>query len=592
VRKWLIVLGIAVLVVVAAVAVVVINLNSFLNEKENRDWVAGQAESALGRSVSFGKVGISLRGGLGVRVADLRIGDDPAFSKEPFVSAGVIDLQVAILPALFGNIEVGHVVLRSPSITVIQTAKGLSTDSLGGGGKPAKAAPEAGQEPSKGGGLPAFVVAKIDISDGSLRFIDKTSTPPAVSAVEKLDFQASNVSLTGPIDFELKAAVLGASRQNVRITGQVVDLENPKANFKLTSDELTLAPGAGGAPPDTLRDLEVDGRLSLPKAGPHVQATVHSPRGTLAAADYGDLSIDFELQNRVATIRKLSASAFDGQLDVTGRYDMRNAARPSFEVRPTISSMRIEKIVASRSPASSRFVEGQLGANLDLAGEGAQWEQIKQSLRGKGSVQLVDGVLKDVNLAESALKGITGVPGLSGLLPPGLREKYPDVFGAGDTAFENMDAKILISDGWVNFSDFRLAARDYVVAGQGRYSLDNRLDMTTVMSFSQPLSDSLVKAAAPMKYLRSAEGRVEFPVRLIGAAPAIKAVPDVGYIAKSASREAVGNLLEDVLGGKKKKPAAEGAAGEPAAEGSPSQPSAEGAATDLLKKGLGDLLKK
>ena len=123
------------------------------------------------------------------------------------------------------------------------------------------------------------------------------------------------------------------------------------------------------------------------------------------------------------------------------------------------------------------------------------------------------------------------------------------------------------------------------------YSLDNRLDMTTVMSFSQPLSDSLVKAAAPMKYLRSAEGRVEFPVRLIGAAPDIKAVPDVGYIAKSASREAVGNLLEGVLGGKKK-PAAEGAAGEPAAEGAPREPSPEGAAADLLKKGLGDLLKK
>jgi len=589
VRKWIIILGVAVLVVVGALAVVVANLNSYLNEKENRDWVAGQAESALGRSVSFGKVGVSLLGGLGVRVADLRIGDDPAFSKEPFVSADVIDLQVAILPALFGDIEVDHVVLRSPSITVIQTARGLSTDSLGGGGKPAEPAPEA----AKAGGLPAFVVAKVDISDGSLRFVDKSTTPAAESAIEKLDFRASNVSMKGPIDFDLEAAVLGASHQNVRIAGQVVDLENPKANFKLTSKELTLAPGSQGAPPDALRDLELEGRLSLPKAGPHVQATVRSPSGTLAGGDYSDLAVDFEFQNRVATIQKLSASAFDGEVDVTGRYDMRNAARPSFEVHPKLSSMRIEKIIASRSPGSSRSLEGKLGADLDVAGEGAEWEQIKRSLRGNGSVQLVDGVLKDVNLAESALKGITGVPGLSGLLPPGLREKYPDVFGAGDTTFENMDAKIHISDGWVHFSDFRLAARDYAVTGQGRYSLDNRLDMTTVMTFSQPLSDSLVNAAAPMKYLRSPEGKVEFPVKLIGAAPDIKAVPDVGYIAKAASREAVGKLLEDVLGGKKKKePTADDAARGTSAEDTTRAPSAEDAASDLLKKGLGDLLGK
>jgi len=175
------------------------------------------------------------------------------------------------------------------------------------------------------------------------------------------------------------------------------------------------------------------------------------------------------------------------------------------------------------------------------------------------------------------------LPGLSGLLPPSLRNEFPQVFGAGDTVFENMDAKIDISDGWAHFRDFRLAARDYTVSGHGRYSLDNRLNMTTVMTFSQPLSDALVRAAAPMKYLRSAEGRVEFPVKLVGAAPDIKAIPDVSYIAKGASREAVGKLLEDVLGGKKE---------EPAADGDTRERSAEDEAVDLLKRGLGDLLGK
>jgi uncharacterized protein involved in outer membrane biogenesis len=584
-RKWIIVVGIAILVVAGGVALVVANITSYLND--NRDWVAGQVESALGRSVSFGEVGVSLLGGLGIRVADLRIGDDPAFSKGPFVSVAAIDLGVAIVPALFGDIEVGHVVLRSPAITVIQTARGLSTDSLGGGGTPAKSAEPAkpAEEAAEEDGLPAFVVASVDVKDGTLRFINKTATPAAETAIEKLDFRASNVSLTGPIGFEVDAAVLGASRQNVRIAVQVADLEDPKVDFTLTSDELELAPGEG----DTLRDLELKGRLLLPKAGPHVRATVRSPRGTIAGGTYADLAVDFKMQNQIATIEKLSASAFEGEFTVTGSYDMRSAKRPSFDVHPKFSAMRIEKIVASRSPAMSGSIEGELGGNLDLVGAGAEWDQIKQNLRGKGGVQLVDGVLKDVNLADTALEGITGVPGLSGLLPPELRRKYPDVFGVGDTVFENMDAKIDIYDGWAHFRDFRLAARDYAITGQGRYSLDNRLDLTTVVSFSQPLSDSLVKAAEPMRYLRSAEGRVEFPVKLIGAVPDIKAVPDIAYIAKTASVKAVGKLLEGVLGGSKEEAGAEAEAG---ADASAKEPAEEDAAAGLLKKGLGDLLGK
>jgi hypothetical protein len=196
------------------------------------------------------------------------------------------------------------------------------------------------------------------------------------------------------------------------------------------------------------------------------------------------------------------------------------------------------------------------------------------------------------------LKGLTGIPGLSVALPPSLREKYPQVFGAGDTVFENMDAKIDIRDGWANFRDFRLAARDYSLGGQGRYSLDNQLDMSTVMTMSQALSDDLVAAAEPMRYLRNPEGRVEFPVKLVGPVPDIKPVPDVGYVAKLASRQAVGKLLERAIGGSKQETAtgagevAEGAAEDPPTAEDAAKGVATDAAADLLNKGLGGLFGK
>ena len=570
-RRLLVILGIVVAAVVGALAIAVFNLDSYINE--NRDWISEQAQSALGREVSFGEVSISLADGLAVRVADLRVGDDPAFSKQHFVTADAIDVQVAILPALLGEIEVGRAVLRSPSITVIQTSRGLNTDSLGGGGK--------AESPGAAPGSPApFVIGVVDISNGTLRFIDRTVDPPVERAIERLDFRATDVSLTGPIVFEIDAALLGAQRQNVHIAGEVADLSNPQASFVLTSDALELAPADAGAPPGVIRNLELNGHLSLPKSGPHVKATVRSSGGSFAGAEYQNLAVDLELRGQRAVLEKLSLEAFGGNLEASGTYDMRDPKRPRFDLHSTLADMNLRAVVASRSSNAARLVEGTLGGVLDLNGAGSVWDEIKRTLTGTGALELADGMLKDVNLAESALRGVTGVAGLSGLLPPTLRAKYPQVFGVGDTVFETAVAKLSVRDGWAYFRDFQLAARDYALGGDGRYSLDNRLELATVLTFSAALSEDLVDAAKPMKYLRGADGRVQLPVKLVGPLPSVQPVPDLSYVAQVASRQAVGALLEKAL----KDSYVEPESGEPSG-----QPTAEDAARDLIEKGLGDL---
>ena len=64
-RKVLI-LGAVLLVLIGGLFVAASNLNRYL--EDNREWLAQQASSALGRPVTFDKIGVSLRGGLGARV--------------------------------------------------------------------------------------------------------------------------------------------------------------------------------------------------------------------------------------------------------------------------------------------------------------------------------------------------------------------------------------------------------------------------------------------------------------------------------------------------------------------------------------------
>jgi AsmA protein len=580
-RRWGILLGAVVLVSVAAVVVAALNLNRFLNQ--NRELIAKQAQRAIGREVRFGEVGVSFAGGLGVRVEDLHVGDDPAFSKEDFVTAEAVDVGVKILPALFGRIELGRVVLRSPSITVIQTSQGLSIDSLGG----AKQEPAQEKSPP-----PALLVSLVDVRDGTLRFVDQTAKPPAELRVAQLDFSASDVSLTDPVRFELSAALLGAEKPNLSASGTlgplqsdspradlvlrvdplVVDealrlrqvakalppelsasgpvrleveaegtlaklrfeaaldargaavkygesfdkargvpldlslrgektgndlvletlearidetqlrgratvknLDDPVVDFALNSEAVQLASfGAGdpkASPPDAVRDLELEGNLSLPRAGPKAKATLRSAKGTLSGAPYQNLAIDLRLANQRVDIEKLSLDAFEGALSVSGFYDMKNAQRPSFDLSTQLADMRVEKIVESQAPGAARSITGKLAAKLDLRGAGAAWEQIKRGLTGDGNLRIAEGVIRDFNPAGPSMRAIMALPTFSSTALRRVLDDHPQVFGVGDTPFEIMEGKLEIRDGWVHARDFVLAARDYSLSGNGRYSL-------------------------------------------------------------------------------------------------------------------------
>ncbi|MBW2275808.1 MAG: DUF748 domain-containing protein [Deltaproteobacteria bacterium] len=234
-RRFL--LGLVVLFAVLAGAAVfaAMNLDAYVNR--NREVVAKRVEAALGREVEFGEVGISFAGGLGVHVADLRVGDDPAFSQDDFVHAAALDVRVALLPALFGRIEVVRVVLRSPRVQLIQTKDGLSIDSLGGGGRAGGVSGRAPEESAAGGGT-AFLVSLLNVEDGELRFEDRTAKPPVELRVTRLDAEATELSMTEPVDFTVRAAVLGSEAQNFRASVRVgpVDAKAPRAEVELRLD--------------------------------------------------------------------------------------------------------------------------------------------------------------------------------------------------------------------------------------------------------------------------------------------------------------------------------------------------------------------
>jgi len=704
-RKLWIVLGVLLGLPVVVIAIAAFNLNSFL--EQNRGLVEDRAEAALGRDVKIGAIRVGFADGLSIRVEDVGIGDDPAFSTQDFLSTQAVDVGIRIWPALQGKIEVSQISLRSPTIRVIQRADGLSIDSLGGGEKESA-------ESEAPGTSPAFLVSLLQIEDGRLIYIDESARPPATFEIGELDVESSDLSLERPIVFELSAVLLGASGSNLTGSGSVgplsdaspaldarfeisplplaplvalpalasslpeglflagdgdievrlsgttaeldfdldVDLESadlrfgesfrsPKgtplrlqaegqrsgdtirfraldltladtrlagkgsvqtgaetrADLRFTSPAIHLAALGAGDPaasqPEVLRAATLDTKLFLPKAGPDLTASFRSSDGVVRDAPYTNLALDARFAKDRLTIDDLSLNAFDGKLSANGSYDMKNAERPSFQLKSRLEGMKLATILASQAPSVANLISGRLEAGVALDGFGSAWEQIRQNLSGTGEVQVEDGVIRDFNPAGSTMQALLGLPFLAGSKLRALFDAYPKLFGVEDTPFDILGGHFTIRDGWVETKDLALDAGEYSLSGTGRYALDNRVDFKTVFAFSDPLSQELLAAEPKLRFLRGPTGKVSVPVAIKGAPPRISALPDVEAIARSGGGEAIVDLLGKALGAKKPQATGTESPGAPASEPAPNAapaPRVEDVGAELLGRGLGKIL--
>ena len=90
-RKWLIAGAILLILIIVGV-VGLLNINALI--ARNKDYLIGQAEGALGRKVSVDKVEATLFSGIGARLTNFTMADDPAYANGDFVRAK--DLQVIV----------------------------------------------------------------------------------------------------------------------------------------------------------------------------------------------------------------------------------------------------------------------------------------------------------------------------------------------------------------------------------------------------------------------------------------------------------------------------------------------------------------
>ena len=111
--RTLLIIGAVLLIAVGLLAFALINLNNLI--ASNKDRILHRVEQALGREVEVQEIGVTVWGGIGARLTQFRIADDPAFSADAFVRADDLQVNVALWPLLSQEIQVSRLILHSPA---------------------------------------------------------------------------------------------------------------------------------------------------------------------------------------------------------------------------------------------------------------------------------------------------------------------------------------------------------------------------------------------------------------------------------------------------------------------------------------------
>ena len=334
-RRWLIAATVAVVLLGGALAVAVANLGRFLDAQRER--LVRTVRSEIGRTVQFGDVGVALLGGLGVRVADVRVPDDPSWSDGDVLRAAEVRVAIRLLPALLGRIELGKITVREPVLTVIRDQRGLNLDTLG----PEEHRERTPEERKENRSRVPLVLALLQVRDGEVRYSDRRAVEPRELTLRHVDVSASDASLTRPIAVRASAALLDADSQNLGLEGSVGPLGDPPDpdvvpfDLKVTASPVDVPALRRVA---TVLDITVPAQLSADGAlalrgrargtadqlalEADVDATHASVRWGTDFAKQGDLLLRAEgsgtREGDVFVLRRAALQLGDGRVDITG----------------------------------------------------------------------------------------------------------------------------------------------------------------------------------------------------------------------------------------------------------------------------------
>ena len=424
---------------------------------------------------------------------------------------------------------------------------------------------------------------------GTMSLVGVSARPPQFA--QPIKDLNTKINFTGA-KAEVKDTTLTLGRSRIHLAAVIEKFSPLTLSYKVSTPELWpvdyQADLSEERRSDVIKNLTSEGQLAMQDGSVAFQGKLRSGQGTLYKIGYKNLEADLSVASRVATIRSFRATALSGSVQGEGEYAFKDPS-PQFSFASKMQGVDLKELYAALSPKAERDIRGKLNGEMKISGSGQKWEELKQSLRGQGEAEVVQGALLNFNLVDGAMSGIAGMPGLGNMINPRLRKKYPETFEAKDTEFKEMKAVFDLTDGRINVKNLRIAAADYSSQGNGWVDLERKINFRSTLALSQRLSADLGDATREVKFLFNSQSQIEIPFTVSGRLPNVKPKPDMNLLGRMVQKGFLRRGAEELQ--RKNFDSAD-----PAAPDEPSSPDSKrrkrGSTEDAIRKGLEGLFKR
>jgi hypothetical protein len=392
----------------------------------------------------------------------------------------------------------------------------------------------AGKKPSVRGTL---TLASVNVA------LPGGKAPPVgdLNGTIKMTGNSANV---GPLSFNV-----GSGHAKLEAAAQ--SIEPLKARYQLTADTIKigeLVPSRQDLN-EQLTQLAAGGTLSRDGGAMAATTKVTSASGVVANVPYNNLALAAAYAGNRVTIDALKLNAFDGAVGAAGVATL--GATPTFNLKLNADNVDVQKALEAQKSKAAATLRGMLTANLQIAGTGSRFDQVKPTLHGNGGGTLLKGKLVGVNVVAQALNKVDNLPAIGSLVPASVGNGHPELFKSNDTDIQQANLTFQIQGPRITSHDIIVKSLDYSMLGDGWFDMDKNIDLSARILMSRPFSNELIAAKRNVEYLANRNGQVEIPLRVTGQLPKLAVVPDVAVLAQRAASQALENKLGALLGAKK-----------------------------------------
>lgn len=438
----------------------------------------------------------------------------PAIAIDGTVRDGSLDARFRIAGALNGNID--QLLFTSPQLTLALDGKQGSTAINGTLVTPVTADLSArfvelhkmnagfNLPNPAGGAFPLKAVGNVALSYGK---------------------QTGSAILNGSIDQSAFRAKLGLSdfsplTYTFDIGIDQLDLDRYRSK-PVAAKPTGKAPAAAETPMDfsALRKLHANGVVRI---------------GSLKAANIksANVKLDMRAADGRLEINPMSANLYGGS--VSGAVSVSATSPPRFSMRQSLSGIDIGPLM--KDAIDKDTLEGKGNVQIDVTSSGATVGQVKQGLNGSARLELRDGAIRGVNIAQTIREAKARIGQLRGDEKP----QGGVASSAQKTDFSELSGSFRIINGVAHNEDLLIKSPLVRVAGSGDIHLaEDRLDYlarTTVVS-------TLQGQGGPE--LQSLKG-LTVPVRLSGPFNAIGWRVDLAGMASELAKQKIDERKEEV----------------------------------------------